>query len=56
MTPDELKRFDQASNHTYECKCALCKEWWEQVPPEDDDLLGDDDTGEDANVEDSYAR
>jgi hypothetical protein len=37
MTPEELKRFDEASNHPYECKCELCKEWWKQVPPEDDE-------------------
>lgn len=34
-TPEEIKRFDEASNHPYECNCDLCKEWWEQVPPED---------------------
>jgi hypothetical protein len=57
MTPEELKRFDEASNHPYECKCAICKEWWSLVPLEDeDDLLGNGDTGEDTNVEDSYAR
>ena len=49
MTPDELKRFDQASNHPYSCGCDLCKEWWAAVPPEDDDLFEDDgDTGEDS--------
>jgi len=49
MTAEELKRFDEASNHPYECKCVACKEWWAQVPPEDDDF-------EDTNVEDSYDR
>lgn len=39
MTPEELKRFDEASNHPYECKCAICKEWWERVGPEEDDGL-----------------
>jgi hypothetical protein len=34
MTPEELKRFDEASNHPYECKCDICKEWWEQMPKE----------------------
>lgn len=42
MTPEELKRFDEASNHPYECKCALCKAWWAQVPPEDDSMDDDD--------------
>ena len=32
--------FDEASSHPYECKCELCKEWLNQVPPEDH---GDDD-------------
>jgi len=37
MDPEQLKRFDEASNHPYECKCELCKEWWTLVPPEDDE-------------------
>ena len=37
LTPEQLKRFDEASNHPYECKCELCKEWWSLVPPEDDE-------------------
>lgn len=37
-----LDRFDEASNHPYECRCELCKEWWAQVPPEDEEI-GDDD-------------
>lgn len=32
-----LSRFDEASNHPYECKCELCKEWWASVPPEEDE-------------------
>jgi hypothetical protein len=36
ITPKQLARFDEASNHPYECRCELCKEWWELVPPEDD--------------------
>lgn len=36
MTPEELRRFDEASNHPYECGCELCKDWWTQAPPEDD--------------------
>jgi hypothetical protein len=37
MTPKQLKLFDEASDHSYECKCEICKEWWKKVPPEDDD-------------------
>ena len=40
MTPEELnelKRFDEASNHPYYCQCDLCKEWWEIVGPERED-------------------
>ncbi len=37
MDPEQLKRFDEASNHPYECKCELCREWWALMPPEDDD-------------------
>lgn len=37
MTADQLQRFDEASNHPYECRCELCKEWWAQVPPEEDE-------------------
>ena len=41
MTPEQLARFDAASNHPYECGCELCKEWWAQMPPEDDDIEDD---------------
>jgi hypothetical protein len=33
---EQIKRFDQASNHPYECRCELCAEWWELVGPEDE--------------------
>ena len=36
MTPEQLKRFDEARNHPYECGCEICKEWWAHVGPEDD--------------------
>lgn len=29
MTNEEIKEFDEASNHPYECKCSLCLKWWE---------------------------
>lgn len=35
MTPEELARFDAASNHPYECRCAICQEWWTHMGPED---------------------
>lgn len=43
MTPEELKRFDEASNHPYECGCEICLEWWDAVGPEeeDDDIDGE---------------
>lgn len=38
MTPEELARFDQASNHPYACRCAICQEWWEHMGPDEGDL------------------
>ena len=29
--------FDKASNHPYECKCELCKQWWAEVPAEEEE-------------------
>jgi len=40
LPADELANFDAASNHPYECKCKLCKEWWAACGPE----MEDDDT------------
>lgn len=37
MDREALRRFDLASNHPYECKCKLCKEWWEAVGPESEE-------------------
>lgn len=34
LTPEQLARFDEASNHPYECKCEICKEWWKLMGPE----------------------
>jgi hypothetical protein len=34
LTPEQLARFDEASNHPYECRCDLCREWWELMGPE----------------------
>lgn len=42
MTPEQLKRFDEASEHPYECRCKLCKEWWKAVPPEDNEVFDND--------------
>lgn len=40
VSDEMLTRFDVASNHPYECKCAICKEWWKACGPE----MEDDDT------------
>jgi hypothetical protein len=37
MTAEELKQFDEASNHPYECACDICKKWWELMGDEDDE-------------------
>ena len=37
MTPEQIARFDAASNHPYECRCELCQEWWAQMPDEDEE-------------------
>lgn len=34
MSEDELKEFDEASNHPWECDCDLCKKWHELMGPE----------------------
>jgi hypothetical protein len=41
MTPEQLVRFDAASNHLYTCRCPICLEWWTQVPTEDDETEGE---------------
>jgi hypothetical protein len=28
MTPEELKEFDEASEHHEKCKCDKCLKWW----------------------------
>ena len=30
----DIKDFDEASNHPYECQCLICIEWWKEVGPE----------------------
>lgn len=42
-TPEELARFDEASNHPYECRCQICLEWLASVPPEEEDAHPDND-------------
>ena len=37
MTPEEIERFDRASNHPYNCRCNICQEWWDIVGPEVDE-------------------
>jgi hypothetical protein len=34
VTEEELKEFDEASSHPYECNCDLCKKWHELMGPE----------------------
>lgn len=43
MSPEELARFTEASDHPYECRCDMCLEWWEHVGPEDDGDLEESD-------------
>ncbi len=38
MNAKELRDFDEASNHSYECKCKLCRRWWQMVGPEPKDI------------------
>ncbi len=44
-TEQQLKDFDEATEHPYECKCEKCKLWWEMMPPEDGE--GEDDESDD---------
>lgn len=37
MSEDQLKKFDEASNHPYKCRCEICLEYWKLVGPDDDD-------------------
>lgn len=30
-----LTCFDKASDHPYECRCAICQKWWKMVPKEE---------------------
>ena len=43
LTPEEQAKFDEASEHPYECRCDLCKLWWANVPPEEEETDFDDD-------------
>lgn len=40
--PLTLDEFDAASNHPYSCRCDLCKRWWAEVGPEDDDDMAEE--------------
>lgn len=37
MTDDQMKRFAEASNHPYACRCPICLDWWALVGPEPED-------------------
>jgi len=41
LSGQELKDFDEASNHDYDCKCSKCKKWWNLVGNEDDEDIED---------------
>ena len=41
----EIAKFDEASEHPYECRCTLCREWWNSVPDEDDQAIKHCDCG-----------
>ena len=42
LTPEQLKRFDEASNHPFECDCEICREWWTLMPPIEDGPVDDE--------------
>lgn len=42
LTPEQQAKFNEASEHPYECRCDVCKLWWANVPPEVDHDEGDD--------------
>jgi len=42
-----IKDFDEATEHSYDCQCELCQEWWEKVGPERE---GDLDDLEDSDI------
>jgi hypothetical protein len=37
MSKVDLARFDEASDHAYECNCDLCEDWWDLVGEESDE-------------------
>ena len=37
LTGEQLRRFEAASNHPYECNCPWWAEWWTLVPPENEE-------------------
>jgi hypothetical protein len=44
LTPEQLKRFDEASNHPFECNCEICREWWSLMLPPAEHEEPDEDT------------
>lgn len=37
LTKQDLEKFDQATEHPESCRCEICKQWWDLVPPVEDD-------------------
>lgn len=35
MTEEELEEFDEATEHHYDCRCEICKKWWESMGEEE---------------------
>ena len=42
VTQEQQARLDIASEHAYECRCKLCEEWWELMPPEEEEFESPD--------------
>ena len=34
MSAEDINALDVGSSHPYECKCDVCKRWWELMGPE----------------------
>jgi hypothetical protein len=42
ISKDEQRILDSSSGHRYECRCEMCRRWWQMCGPERED---DDDEG-----------
>ncbi len=41
LSGQELKDFDEASNHDLACKCSKCEKWWVLVGSDDEEDIDD---------------